>query len=64
MHPNREQESFKIPSKSLLKLSNHTGMFDVTQDTLEKYDQLYNQRAYVHWYTGAGMEEGNSLKMF
>jgi len=24
----------------------------------KKYDLLYSQRAYVHWYVGEGMEEG------
>ena len=23
-----------------------------------KYDYLYSQRAFVHWYVGEGMEEG------
>lgn len=25
---------------------------------LDKYDLLYSQRAYVHWYVGEGMDEG------
>jgi len=24
----------------------------------KKYDRMYSQRAYVHWYVGEGMEEG------
>ena len=24
----------------------------------KKYDMIYSQRAYVHWYVGEGMEEG------
>merc|ERR1711862_1047466 len=24
----------------------------------KKYDMMYSQRAYVHWYVGEGMEEG------
>ena len=23
-----------------------------------KYDMMYSQRAFVHWYVGEGMEEG------
>merc|ERR1711939_1273220 len=25
---------------------------------VEKYDLMYSQRAFVHWYVGEGMEEG------
>ncbi len=24
----------------------------------KKYDMMYSQRAFVHWYVGEGMEEG------
>jgi len=24
----------------------------------KKFDMMYSQRAYVHWYVGEGMEEG------
>jgi len=28
------------------------------EDICKVYDLMYSQRAYVHWYVGAGMEEG------
>jgi len=29
-----------------------------TERLVKKYDMMYSQRAYVHWYVGEGMEEG------
>merc|ERR1711881_72408 len=29
-----------------------------TKRITEKYDMMYSQRAFVHWYVGEGMEEG------
>merc|ERR1712168_1718168 len=29
-----------------------------TERLTKKYDMMYNQRAFVHWYVGEGMEEG------
>jgi len=29
-----------------------------TERIMKKYDQMYAQRAFVHWYVGEGMEEG------
>jgi len=29
-----------------------------TNRLVKKYDMMYSQRAYVHWYVGEGMEEG------
>jgi len=29
-----------------------------TERLCKKYDMMYSQRAYVHWYVGEGMEEG------
>ena len=61
VHPDRKKEAFKIPEKSLLKLSNHTGMFDVGNNTTLKYQSLFEQRAYVFWYIAEGMEEGKHI---
>jgi len=57
-HPNKQMESYKIPEASLLKFTNHTGMFDVCNDTVDKYNALLDKRGYVFWYIGEGMEEG------
>merc|ERR1711993_7404 len=29
-----------------------------TERINKKYDMMYSQRAFVHWYVGEGMEEG------
>jgi len=29
-----------------------------TERIMKKYDMMYSQRAFVHWYVGEGMEEG------
>merc|ERR1711874_559915 len=29
-----------------------------TERITKKYDMMYSQRAFVHWYVGEGMEEG------
>jgi len=39
-------------------MSNSTAIREVfTRNTL-KFDLMYKKRAYVHWYVGEGMEEG------
>jgi len=40
-------------------LGNNTGISRVFSDRIaKKYDLMYSQRAFVHWYVGEGMEEG------
>jgi len=58
VHPDRQGEAYKIPNVSLLKLSNHTAIFDVANNTLEKYNYLLEKRAYTFHFIGEGMEEG------
>ncbi len=39
--------------------SNNTGISRLFRDRIsKKYDLMYSQRAFVHWYVGEGMEEG------
>ena len=59
VHPNRRKEGFKQPERSLLKLTNHTGMFDVCNNTVDKYNAMLDKRGYVFWYISEGMEEGD-----
>lgn len=54
-----------IPSGDLAKVSralcacaNSTGMVDVFGRMDYKFDLMYAKRAFVHWYVGEGMEEG------
>jgi len=44
---------------SLLKVSNHTGITEqLTSSILDRYSSLLSKRAYIFWYVGEGMEEG------
>jgi len=45
-------------SRALLMLSNTTAIGEVFQRLDKKFDLMYTKRAFVHWYVGEGMEEG------
>lgn len=39
-------------------LSNTTAIADAWAALSHKFDLMYSKRAFVHWYVGEGMEEG------
>ena len=40
-------------------ISNNVSIRRVFNERIaKKYDLMYSQRAFVHWYVGEGMEEG------
>jgi len=39
-------------------ISNSTAIADVFSRINQKFDLMYAKRAFVHWYVGEGMEEG------
>jgi tubulin alpha len=44
---------------SVVMIGNNIAINRVFSERLsKKYDMMYSQRAYVHWYVGEGMEEG------
>jgi len=45
-------------NKALLMLSNTTAIAEVFSRLDKKFDLMYAKRAFVHWYVGEGMEEG------
>ncbi|TIB07010.1 hypothetical protein E3P89_04075 [Wallemia ichthyophaga] len=45
-------------SRSLCMLSNTTAIANAWARLDHKFDLLYSKRAFVHWYVGEGMEEG------
>ena len=47
----------KVPRAACM-LSNTTAMGDVFHRMDSKFDLMYSKRAFVHWYVGEGMEEG------
>jgi len=45
--------------KNVVMIGNNTAVSRVFSERIsKKYDQMYSQRAFVHWYVGEGMEEG------
>eukprot|EP01083_Nonionella_stella_P272542 924289_1 len=45
--------------RNAVMISNNTAIGRVFSERIsKKYDLLYSQRAFVHWYVGEGMEEG------
>uniref|UniRef100_A0AC35UD31 Tubulin alpha chain n=1 Tax=Rhabditophanes sp. KR3021 TaxID=114890 RepID=A0AC35UD31_9BILA len=44
--------------RSVVMLANTTAIADCFLRLNQKFDLLYSKRAFVHWYVGEGMEEG------
>jgi len=45
--------------RNVVMIGNNTAIKRVFVDRIsKKYDLMYSQRAFVHWYVGEGMEEG------
>merc|ERR1712032_1207450 len=54
--PLDEIASFK---RNVVMIGNNTSVSRVFSERIsKKYDLMYSQRAFVHWYVGEGMEEG------
>merc|ERR1719192_3137450 len=46
-------------TKNVTMIGNNVAVSRVfTERITKKYDMMYSQRAFVHWYVGEGMEEG------
>ena len=45
-------------SKAVCMLSNSTAVSEAWSRLNQKFDLMYTKRAFVHWYVGEGMEEG------
>jgi tubulin alpha len=43
-------------------MSNTTAIASVLGRMNHKFDLMYSKRAFVHWYVGEGMEEGEFLE--
>lgn len=44
--------------RSLMMVANSTCIQEVISRMNRKFSMMYSKRAFVHWYVGAGMEEG------
>ncbi|KAH0474990.1 MAG: hypothetical protein KVP17_004064 [Porospora cf. gigantea B] len=50
-------ELAKVP-RAVAMISNSTAMSTVFERLTQKFDLMFGKRAFVHWYVGEGMEEG------
>jgi len=54
-----DEDVVKYSKRTCAMIGNNVAVNRVFVDRLsKKYDMMYSQRAYVHWYVGEGMEEG------
>jgi len=52
-------DTMAASDKNAVMIGNNIAVNRVFTERLsKKYDMMYSQRAYVHWYVGEGMEEG------
>merc|ERR1712099_138872 len=54
-----EKDIMKRAERNVTMIGNNVAVSRVfTERITKKYDMMYSQRAFVHWYVGEGMEEG------
>merc|ERR1711881_282477 len=57
--PHQPDDSDMAPTvRSVLHICNNTGVSGCFNTIDYKFDLMYAKRAFVHWYVGEGMEEG------
>merc|ERR1712242_376248 len=55
----KEDDDMAPALRNAVMIGNNIAVNRVFTERLsKKYDMMYSQRAYVHWYVGEGMEEG------
>merc|ERR1712176_182755 len=56
---NEEVDKMALCARNVTMIGNNVAVSRVfTERITKKYDMMYSQRAFVHWYVGEGMEEG------
>jgi len=54
-----ESDDLAPATRNVVQIGNNTAISRVFSERIcKKYDLMYSQRAFVHWYVGEGMEEG------
>jgi len=57
--PIQPEDSDMAPTaRAVLNISNNTAIKSCFENIDHKFDLMYAKRAFVHWYVGEGMEEG------
>merc|ERR1712241_1370091 len=55
----KADDDMALAQRNAVMIGNNIAVNRVFTERLsKKYDMMYSQRAYVHWYVGEGMEEG------
>merc|ERR1712048_1230195 len=58
-----EEDDLGAAKDNITFIGNNTAISRVFSERIsKKYDLMYSQRAFVHWYVGEGMEEGESQR--
>jgi len=58
-----DKDSMAPSDRNCVMVANNVAIKRVFEDRLcKKFDMMYSQRAYVHWYVGEGMEEGEFME--
>merc|ERR1711902_307430 len=53
------EDDMAAAKRNVTMIGNNVAVSRVfTERITKKYDMMYSQRAFVHWYVGEGMEEG------
>jgi len=59
LDPDKDDEIMAPAKRNVTMIGNNVAVSRVfTERITKKYDMMYSQRAFVHWYVGEGMEEG------
>jgi len=54
-----DKDECALFDRNVVMIGNNTAVSRVFSERIsKKYDLMYSQRAFVHWYVGEGMEEG------
>merc|ERR1712228_225706 len=54
-----EDDDLAPSKRNVVMIGNNTAISRVFSERIsKKFDLMYSQRAFVHWYVGVGMEEG------
>jgi len=54
-----DKDETALFDRNVVMIGNNTAISRVFSERIsKKYDMMYSQRAFVHWYVGEGMEEG------